>query len=378
MRIAWFTHSLVSDWNHGNAHFLRGVLAELIARGHEAVAWEPADGWSRTSLRRQAPGAEAAFARQFPALRSRTYAGPPDLDRALDRALAGADLVVVHEWTEPEVVRAIGTRRARGGRFTLLFHDTHHRAVSAPAEMAAYDLSAYDGVLAFGEALREVYLQRGWGRRVWTWHEAADTALFRPYPEVAPEADIVWIGNWGDDERGGELESFLIGPARAAGASLDVHGVRYPRAALERLARAGARYRGWLANADVPGVFARHMMTVHVPRRFYVTALPGVPTIRVFEALACGIPLISAPWQDSEGLFMPGTDFLVAGTGAEAESQMRLLKNDPAARREIAASGLARIHERHSCAHRVDELMELLGGIATPQPAAKPKEEASA
>ncbi len=359
MRIAWFTHSLVSDWNHGNAHFLRGVLAELIARGHEAVAWEPEGGWSRANLRAQAPEAEAAFARRFPELVSRSYRGVDDVDRALD----GAGLVVVHEWTDPEIVRAIGRRRAQGGRFTLLFHDTHHRAVSAPAEMAAYDLSAYDGVLAFGEALREVYLARGWGRRVWTWHEAADTRLFRPYPDVPAQGDIVWIGNWGDEERSAELETFLIGPAEAVGASLDVHGVRFPPEAVERLAQAGGRYHGWIANADVPGAFARHLMTVHVPRRFYATALPGVPTIRVFEALACGIPLISAPWRDSEGLFLPGTDFLVARTGGEAAAHMRTLQNDPAARRSLAASGLERIRARHSCAHRVDELCGLLGRI---------------
>ena len=359
MRIAWFTHSLVSDWNHGNAHFLRGVLAELVARGHEAVAWEPEDGWSRANLRAQVPEAEAAFARRFPGLVSRTYCGVHDIDRALD----GAELVVVHEWTDPEIVRAIGRRRAQGGRFTLLFHDTHHRAVSAPGEMAAFDLSAYDGVLAFGEALREVYLARGWGRRVWTWHEAADTRLFRPHADILPDGDIVWIGNWGDEERSAELETFLIGPAEAAGASLEVHGVRYPPAALDRLARAGARYCGWLANADVPRVFARHLMTVHVPRRFYVTTLPGVPTIRVFEALACGIPLITAPWRDSEGLFRPGEDFLVARTGAEAAAHVRTLKNDPAVRLALAASGLERIRARHSCAHRVDELGALLARI---------------
>ena len=373
MRIAWFTHSLVSDWNHGNAHFLRGVLAELVARGHQAVAWEPEGGWSRASLRVEAPEAEAAFARRFPTLVSRSYRGVQDIDGALD----GADLVVVHEWTDPAIVSAIGRRRAEGGRFALLFHDTHHRAVSAPDEMAAYDLSAYDGVLAFGEALREVYLARGWGRRVWTWHEAADTRLFRPHPEVIPERDIVWIGNWGDDERSAELESFLIRPAEAAGASLDVHGVRYPADALDRLARAGARYRGWIANADVPRAFACYRMTVHVPRRFYVTALPGVPTIRVFEALACGIPLISAPWEDAEGLFHPGAAYLVARTGAEAEAHMRLLKNDPAAGRQIAASGLERIRARHSCAHRVDELLDLLAQMGL-QAAQRPKEGATA
>ena len=291
---------------------------------------------------------------------SRSYSGIPDLDRALD----GADLVVVHEWTEPEIVAEIGRRRAAGGRFMLLFHDTHHRAVSAPDEMARFDLSAYDGVLAFGEALSEVYRSRGWSHHVWTWHEAADTQLFRPHPDIASEADIVWIGNWGDDERSAELDRFLFGPAERAGATLDVHGVRYPQHALDRLTAAGARYRGWVANAEVPRVFARHRLTIHVPRRWYVTALPGVPTIRVFEALACGIPLISAPWDDAEGLFRPGRDFLTARDGAEAERHIRTLCHDAAARAEIAASGLDRIRAHHSCAHRVNELLDILTGLA--------------
>ena len=50
MRFVVYTHSLVSDWNHGNAHFLRGVLRELEARGHDTLALEPADSWSRTNL----------------------------------------------------------------------------------------------------------------------------------------------------------------------------------------------------------------------------------------------------------------------------------------------------------------------------------------
>ena len=50
MRIVLFCHSLVSDWNHGNAHFLRGVTAELLARGQDVRVYEPLDGWSRANL----------------------------------------------------------------------------------------------------------------------------------------------------------------------------------------------------------------------------------------------------------------------------------------------------------------------------------------
>src|SRR5581483_10796115 len=123
---------------------------------------------------------------------------------------------------------------------------------------------------------------------------------------------------------------FLLGPARDAVLALDIHGVRYPPAARELLARYGARYQGWLANAAVPEVFAHHLATVHVPRRFYARALPGIPTIRVFEALACGIPLVSAPWSDAEGLFRSGEDFLTARDGAEMELRLRALAADPA------------------------------------------------
>ena len=50
MKIVLFYHSLVSDWNHGNAHFLRGVATELIDRGHDVHIYEPANSWSRENL----------------------------------------------------------------------------------------------------------------------------------------------------------------------------------------------------------------------------------------------------------------------------------------------------------------------------------------
>jgi spore maturation protein CgeB len=91
-----------------------------------------------------------------------------------------------------------------------------------------------------------------------------------------------------------------------------------------------------------------------------VEALPGIPTIRVFEALACGIPLVSAPWRDEEGLFAPGEYFLVAGDGAEMTRHLKALRHDAAMAQGLRDNGLARILARHSCAHRVDELLNVL------------------
>ncbi len=74
MRVVVFTHSLVSCWNHGNAHFLRGVVRELLARRHEVRVFEPADGWSRANLLADhGIAALDRFARDFPELSSTAY-----------------------------------------------------------------------------------------------------------------------------------------------------------------------------------------------------------------------------------------------------------------------------------------------------------------
>jgi spore maturation protein CgeB len=357
MRIVMFYHSLLSDWNHGNAHFLRGVVGELQRRGHSVAVYEPEQNWSLSNLLKDHDERVLAdFKQAYPGLESRFYQ-PASLD--LDEVLDDADLVIVHEWNDHDLVARLGAHRAKHGRYTLLFHDTHHRSVSDRESFSRYDLRHYDGVLAFGEVIRELYEKAGWSRRAWTWHEAADTHIFKPLPQEPKEGDLVWVGNWGDDERSEELKTFLLEPVKALGLQAVIHGVRYPAHALTALAQAGIDYRGWLPNFKAPRVFARHRVTVHVPRRPYVESLPGIPTIRVFEALACGIPLVSAPWQDSEGLFSPGEDFLVAADGEAMKAHLRALLNDPAMAAELVARGHRTILEKHTCAHRVDELLAI-------------------
>jgi spore maturation protein CgeB len=181
---------------------------------------------------------------------------------------------------------------------------------------------------------------------------------------VPKEGDLVWIGNWGDDERTRELHEFLIEPVRQLGLTARVYGVRYPEHALRTLAGAGIEYGGWLPNYEVTRVFARFRMTVHVPRRPYVRRLPGIPTIRPFEALACGIPLVSAPWDDRTGLFTPGHDYLLAPNGAAMTAALARLRDDAALRERLAASGRATILASHTCAHRVDQLLAILADVS--------------
>jgi spore maturation protein CgeB len=362
MKFVLFCHSLASCWNHGNAHFLRGIVRELIQLRNNVVVYEPADGWSRHNLLRDhGTAALEDGARVVPGVLIRSYEHATlDLEAALD----GANVVFVHEWTDRDLIARLGAYRLRGGRFQLLFHDTHHRAVTSPAELDRFDLTGYDAVLAFGEVLREVYLARGWSRRVFTWHEAADTPLFRMHPHACKDTDLIWIGNWGDGERDDELRRFLLEPVARLGLNARVHGVRYPSALRLQLARNGVRYGGWLANHRVPEGFSRARVTVHIPRSPYVKALPGIPTIRMFEALACGIPLVSAPWDDVEGLF-PAGSYLSARQGSQMTDRLSSVLRDEEFAMELAHNGLHAIHTRHTCRHRVRQLAEIIGNLGS-------------
>lgn len=363
MKFVLFYHSVVSCWNHGNAHFLRGIARELIRAGHDVTVYEPADGWSRVNaLADGGADALAEAAQLVPGLEIVDYRDDTlDLDRATDQA----DVVLVHEWNTPALVAALGERRNAGARYTLLFHDTHHRAVTAADDMQRYDLDGYDGVLAFGDVLRDIYERRGWTRRAFTWHEAADTALFHPATNDNATRDLIWIGNWGDDERSRELSAFLIEPAARLKLRARVHGVRYPAQARSLLVRHGIEHAGWLPNHRAPQAFASARFTVHIPRRPYTEALPGIPTIRVFEALACGIPLICSPWQDCEELF-PVDAYLTASDSDAMERAMTCVLQDRDRAAEVTRVGLRAVQSRHTCAHRVGELMNILQALRNP------------
>jgi len=257
MRIVMFYHSIVSDWNHGNAHFLRGIVTELLERGHQVTVYEPKDGWSfRNLMREKGASALSGFKKVYPQLQGIPY----QLERL--------------NLNEHELVRRIGAHRKQNGNYRLLFHDTHHRSVTDAAAMRAYDLSGFDGVLAYGRKIRDIYLARGWAERAWIWHEAADTRVFQPLCPLAKKGDVVWIGNWGDDERSEEIREFLIEPVKRLRLKGTVYGVRYPEKARHALAGAGIEYGGWLPNHLVPRVFASFRVTRIGPSRSRPLILP--------------------------------------------------------------------------------------------------------
>lgn len=361
LRFRIFAHSWLSDWNHGNAHFLRGLARELMGVGHEVRCYEEVGSWSLTNLMQEGGIANEAieqFRREFPEFDVRFYRQDSNLNDRLEHELRDADVVIVHEWTAPAVAGAILSLKDRFG-FRALFHDTHHRAHTKPAEILRFPLHLFDGVLAFGEPIRRIYVEGIGVPRAWTFHEAADVSHFHPLGRDR-EFDLLWIGNWGDEERTQELKEFLINPiAELRDCKAVAYGVRYPENGRRWLVESGIEYRGYLPSLTAPQAYARSALSLHVPRRQYTNGLSGIPTIRVFEALACGATLVCAPWDDVEQLFRPGDDYVVVGSGAEMKSKIQELLRDGAARRQIGENGRRTILQRHTCAHRAQQLVEI-------------------
>jgi spore maturation protein CgeB len=360
LRFGYFAHTFRSDWNNGNAHFLRGLARALQAMGHDVDLYEPDSEWSIDNLRKEPAGESSLmqFKRVYPELKLRTYSAH-DSEEIWRERLLDRDVVILHEWNSPRLAQMLhGLREQLGYRF--LFHDTHHRASSSPQQIQDMGLTKFDGVLVFGEALRAIYHDRLHIERVWTFHEAADTTVFHPMDTVEKTEDIVWIGNWGDGERSEEICEYLLQPAMKLRsiATAQVFGVRYPQKGIDALSHAGVRYGGYLPNLEAPAIYASARLTVHIPRQQYSAFMDGIPTIRVFEALACGIPLISAPWRDSENLFRSG-DFCMVPSGEEMFAAMRRLLGSPRAAEDQARRGLETILSRHTCNHRALQLTEI-------------------
>ena len=283
MRFVYFTHSLASCWNHGNAHFLRGVLRELVAarpRRHRARA-RRAPGAARTCsptpARAAADAWQAALSRaDSHGLSARCRPGRPGRRRRrrprprVERARPGRPARRApprRRAVHAAVPRHAPPRRQRPGGHARL----RPRRLRRRARLRR---DAGRGLSRLGLGRPRLRLARG--RR----HRACST---RPPTEAAREG-AVWIGNWGDGERTAELESFLLAPTAALGLPLDIHGVRYPDDGAAPCSPATARTTAaGCPTTARPRSSPEHLLTIHVPRRFYADAAarhPDHPRVR--------------------------------------------------------------------------------------------------
>ena len=138
MRIVMFCHSLISDWNHGNAHFLRGIAVEMLSRGCEVRVFEPRDSWSLSNLLRdQGPRAVSGFHAAYPTLSSLRYDARrldidlllwrlrdhPDLAAFVDRAIG--PLRDHDERSRPPLLPTLETYLAHAGRKAETARELH-------------------------------------------------------------------------------------------------------------------------------------------------------------------------------------------------------------------------------------------------------------
>jgi hypothetical protein len=352
LRFVIFTRSVASDGESGNAHFLRGTASELIRLHHKVEMIEPAcEGLE--SVHDRAGKSRVDSRRAYPML-SVTTVDEAWLD--LSKVLEGADVVLVSESCSRDLIARVGEHHRKHPAYRLYLHDSGH----TESEAHAAEIRHYDGVLVPGNSLRNIYLRNTGVENAVTWYDAADTRVYRPLDRDERNGDLVWVGEWGDEERQAEIREFLINPVKTLSIKARVYGNHFPTSAVDELRAAGIEYGGTLPGYQLPEVYARYRVTVYLPKRTRAARLPGIPEICVFEALACGIPLVSAPWRDTENLFHPGRDFLFAGNGEEMADQIRAVLSDGALRDSLIWNGLETIRSRHTCAHRAKELFSVV------------------
>src|SRR5580704_107035 len=120
LRLRIFAHSWLSDWNHGNAHFLRGLMRELVRMGHQVRCYEELGSWSLTNLMKhegdRAIEAIDSFRRTYPELDIRFYkAGEAQFQQVLEDELKDTNLVLLHEWNDPQVANNVLAYKKKHG-----------------------------------------------------------------------------------------------------------------------------------------------------------------------------------------------------------------------------------------------------------------------
>jgi spore maturation protein CgeB len=336
--------SVTSSWGNGHATTYRSLIKNLAARGHEV-----------TFLERDLPFyAENRDLPQPPYARTHIYGSMEELEDRYSAEIRSADVVVVGSYV-PEGVRvgALAQNLAPG---RAVFYDidtpvTLTQLAKGESDYIARDqISRYAMYLSFtgGPILKA--LERTFGSpcaRVLFC--SVDPDLYFPEP-TAPTWDLGYLGTYSEDRQPG-LERLLVEPARAwREGRFVVAGPQYPE------------HVTWPDNVARPS---------HVPpgehRRFYntqrftlnITRAPMIaagwsPSVRLFEAAACGTPIISDPWPGLDEILVPGQELLVAESGADTLRFVRELSDEE--RSAIGDRARRRILAEHTSMHRAETL----------------------
>jgi spore maturation protein CgeB len=351
VRVVVLGLSITSSWGNGHATNYRALVREMVARGHEVLFAERDVVWY-------------AAHRDLPALPwgdLLLYADLSDLRARAAGPVTRADLVIVGSYVPEgpaviEWVQAIATG-------ATAFYDidtpvTLEKLDRGDHEYLAPDLiPGFDLYLSFtgGPTLARLHDRYG-ARRPLAFHCFVDPDAY-PLSRGLVRWDLGYLGTYSDDRQPG-LERLLLEVARAEpDRRFVVAGPQYPP---------GIRWPGnverieHLAPPEHPAFYAAQRYTLSITRT-QMRQLGWSPSVRLFEAAACGTPIITDPWPGVADVFTPGADILVA---SDADEVRRLLAEPDARREAVAQAARARVLGGHTAAHRVDALEEELAAVA--------------
>jgi spore maturation protein CgeB len=344
LRFVFFGLSITSSWGNGHATTYRSLVRGLAAGGHRVTFLERDTPWYAANRDLPDPSyCETAL-----------YASVEEARDRFDRLVRQADAVIVGSYVPDGV--AIGdwvTSRSRG---ITAFYDIDTPITLAGMRhggseyLSARLIPRYDLYLSFSGGPVLPRLENEYGApRARLLYCSVDESVYRPEPHE-PRWDLGYLGTYCAD-RQQTLEALLCEPARQwpAGRFI-VAGPQYPEAI------------SWPDNVDrtnhVPPLEHRtfynsQRFTLNVTRAGMVRAGYS-PSVRLFEAAACGAAIISDYWPGLEDVLRPGRDILVAGSTAECLALLRELPE--ADRRRVGRNARARILAKHTSAHRAAEL----------------------
>jgi spore maturation protein CgeB len=327
--------SVTSSWGNGHATNYRALAAALLERGHELVFLERDQPWY-------------AAARDYEPPWARLYTAVEELDRWSDE-IEHADLVLVGSYVPDGCEVAEWVLERAGGVTAFWDIDTPVTVAKlargdgeylSPALVPRFDL-----YLSFtGGPL----LERIGARRAIAFHCVVDPQSYRPL-DVPQRWQMGYLGTYSAD-RQPVVDALLVAPAR-----------RRPD---DRFAVAGPQYPDhveWPPNVDLlgnlaPGAHAAfyggQRFALNVTRADMVTA-GWSPSVRLFEAAACGTPVISDVWPGLETFFEPGREILPAADADDVERHLRLSDGE---RTAVGLRARARVLAEHTAAHRAAEL----------------------
>jgi spore maturation protein CgeB len=356
MRFVFFGLSIASAWGSGHATTYRGLIRELHRRGHHSTFYERRTEWYDNNC--DLPQADYCDIRRY-----RSWP-PPDAGEAV----AAADVVVLGSFAGAGYGDgvAIAEWLPRSTKALLVYYD-----IDTPRTLAAFrengrthyllrsQLAYFDLVLSFagGPVLDEL---RRWGaRRVEPFYCAIDPELHRPAAPVAEyRCDLGYMGTY-DATRQDVVEELFLAPARLCPQRRFVlAGAEYPAEVLSRLPPNVARYVH--VNPQEHAAFHASCAWEVKATRGPMRRLGWAPSVTLFEAAACGVPLISDRWPGFEQFFSPGEEALLADT---RDDVLAAMEAGEAERQRIGEAGRRRVLASHTYVQRVDQLEALLAGL---------------